>query len=82
MDALSWWQKVGTPAAKAAAEEAGTTWGYFRLIARRFKRPSVDLAMRLSKASRGRMKMDDLLIPGDQVRRSPSQLKKSASRNR
>ncbi len=54
----------------AMCERAGTTFGYWLHIKDRRKRPGVDLARALVEASGGRLSLDGLLIPREQLRKT------------
>jgi transcriptional regulator with XRE-family HTH domain len=51
MNALSFLEKHGKDKATSIAEKAGTNYAYFSQIAHGHRRPSVDLAARLVRAS-------------------------------
>lgn len=51
MDALTFLERHGKPVCVAVAKRAGTKWEYFSQIAYGHRRPSVDLAHALVKAS-------------------------------
>lgn len=73
MNAMQFWQDVKTPAAKAVAEAAGTSWNYFKHLAHNRKRPGVDLARRLVEESRKQtpgheLTLNELLVPSEQIK--------------
>jgi hypothetical protein len=66
MNLLDYWKFFGTERARLTAERARIPWSYYRHLARRFRRPSVDLARRLIKASKGNLTLAALLFPDSQ----------------
>lgn len=68
MNAQEFWKKEGRERVKAVCEKAGTKYSYFEHIKNGFKRPSVDLALALVKASNGAMTFEELLIPKTKMR--------------
>jgi hypothetical protein len=62
MDALTYLKTYGDEHCAKMAERAGTTLGYFRLIAYRHRRPSVTVARKLEAASRKAMSATELVF--------------------
>jgi hypothetical protein len=46
------------------ATQVGTSYGYLRLIISRVRRPSPELAARISAATEGEVAIEELLFPG------------------
>jgi hypothetical protein len=61
MDAKTFLAEHGRLEAARVAQAAGTNYAYFSQIAYGHRRPSVDLAERLVKASGSRMSFEELL---------------------
>ena len=61
MNAKEFLSEFGTDEARAVAEKAGTNYAYFSQIAYGHRRPSVELAERLVKASGDRLDFTSLL---------------------
>jgi len=51
MNAMEFWQAVGTPIVKKVCDKAGTKFSYFEHIKHGRKRPGYDLAKSLSVAA-------------------------------
>ena len=51
MNSLQFWSMVGTDKVRAVCADAGTSYAYFKHIAHGRKRPSYELAKKLSSAS-------------------------------
>lgn len=68
MDAMSYWRKHGRERVEQLCKEAGTTYNYWKHIANKRKRPSVDLAMRFVAASNGELSFAALLPSRDELR--------------
>jgi hypothetical protein len=62
MDAMEYWKQAGIEATRKACREAGTTYEHFKHIAHKRRRPSVELANKLIKASNGQMTFEKLLF--------------------
>jgi hypothetical protein len=62
MDAMSFWKKSGIEKTRDVCFLAGTTYEHFKHIAHKRRRPSVELAHRLIKASKGGMTFEKLLF--------------------
>lgn len=61
MNAQTYLEVHGKTKFKAVVEEAGTTWGYMHQILKRERRPSVELAKKLVKASNNELDFVSLL---------------------
>ena len=61
MNAKQYLDKYGKEGAEKVAIKAGTKLSYFLLMAKAIRRPSVELAKRLEKASNGEMGWIELL---------------------
>lgn len=74
MTPMEFWQANGryqrgkAEGLKSLLKQAGTTYGYWKLICQHRKRPSVDLARRLVSLSDGQLSLDGLLFPREQLR--------------
>jgi hypothetical protein len=68
MDAMQYWTKYGREPVMKLCETCGTTYAYWKHIANKRKRPSVDLARRFVDASNGEMSLDALLPPKREMR--------------
>ncbi len=68
MDAMAYWKWYGKPHCERLATSAGTSYSYWKHICNRTKRPSVDLARALVKASNGELSLDKLLFPLEEMR--------------
>ncbi len=68
MDAMTFWRERGTEQVKQLCEATGTTYSYWKHIANRRKRPSVDLARRMVEYTEGVLTLDELLPPRSQMR--------------
>lgn len=62
MDALEYLKTHGEPHCEAMALRAKTSLGYFKQIAYRHRRPSVDLARALERETQGALSAADLLF--------------------
>ena len=68
MDAMTYWKKHGTPHVVELCAKVGTTYNYWKHIANRRKRPSVDLARRFVEHSKGKLTLEELLPPRSEMR--------------
>jgi hypothetical protein len=68
MDAMEFWKKYGTERVLQLCADVGTTYNYWKHIANKRKRPGPDLARAMVKASGGKLKLDKLLIPRDEMK--------------
>lgn len=68
MDAMQYWKKHGRERVIQLCEDCGTTYSYWKHIANRRKRPSVDLALRFVEKSGGELTFTDLLLPKQDMR--------------
>lgn len=64
MDAREFLDTYGFEEARRVAESAGTNFAYFWQLANGYRFPSRDLAVKLEKASDGRMSRVALIWPG------------------
>lgn len=71
MDAKAYWDSVGKQAVIELCEQVGTSYGYYKQIANKRKRPSIDLARKMVAASGGQLSLDKLLFPLSERRTSP-----------
>lgn len=62
MDAMTFWKKAGIQETRQVCELAGTTYEHFKHIAHKRRRPSVELANKLIKASNSQMSFKELLF--------------------
>ncbi|NBQ17290.1 transcriptional regulator [bacterium] len=62
LDAMSFWKQAGIDETRRVCELAGTSYEHFKHIAHKRRRPSVELANRLIKASNGQMSFEKLLF--------------------
>lgn len=62
MNALEFLNEYGRDEAERVAVAAGTKYAYFNQLAYGHRRPSVELAQELVRASGGRLKFDALLL--------------------
>ena len=60
-DAMTFWNVHGREKTQELCARVGTSYGYWKHIAHGRKRPSIDLARALSKASGGLMTVDSLI---------------------
>lgn len=63
VSAMTFWQRHGAARCARLAQDAGTSYGYWKQIANQRKRPSIELARRLVQASQGELSLDLLLFP-------------------
>ena len=63
VSAMSFWQRHGAQHCARLAQDAGTTYAYWKQIANQRKRPSIELARRLVQASQGELSLELLLFP-------------------
>ena len=68
MDAMTYWKAHGREAVMQLCDKVGTTYNYWKHIANRRKRPSVDLARRLVEHSGGKLTFEKLLPPKSEMR--------------
>lgn len=68
MDAMSYWKKHGRERVEQLCRDVGTSYNYWKHIANRRKRPSVDLALRFVEHSGGELTFDKLLLPKREMR--------------
>ncbi len=68
MDAMSYWKAHGREPVIALCDKVGTTYNYWKHIANKRKRPSVDLARRMVEATGGALTLDELLPPKSAMR--------------
>jgi hypothetical protein len=62
LDAMSFWKQAGITETRRVCDLAGTSYEHFKHIAHKRRRPSVELANRLIKASNGQMSFEKLLF--------------------
>jgi hypothetical protein len=62
MDAMTFWKQAGIEKTRDVCIQAGTTYEHFKHIAHKRRRPSVELANKLIKASNGLMTFEQLLF--------------------
>ena len=65
LSAMEYWNMAGIYKTREICIEAGTTYEHFKHIAHKRRRPSVELAHRLIKASGGKMSFEKLLFSKD-----------------
>lgn len=65
MDAMTFWKLAGIEKTRRVCFDAGTTYEHFKHIAHKRRRPSVELANKLIKASDGQMTFEKLLFSKD-----------------
>jgi len=68
MDAMTYWKAHGRETVMQLCDKVGTTYNYWKHIANRRKRPSVDLARRMVEESGGKMTLNELLPPKSAMR--------------
>lgn len=70
MDAMKYWESLGKDKKvfTAFCEKVGTSYNYWKHIANRRKRPSVDLARRMVEHSNGALTLEELLPPKNAMR--------------
>ena len=73
MDAMTFWDAVGRESVQRMCREIGTSYDYWKHIANRRKRPSVDLARKMVDYSRRHhpdhaLSLDELLVPRELIR--------------
>jgi hypothetical protein len=68
LDAMEYWMLHGRERVQQLCTDAGTSYDYWKHIANKRKRPSVDLAMRLVEASGGALSLLKLLPPKEALR--------------
>ena len=62
LSAMEFWKEAGINITRKVCEDAGTSYEHFKHIAHKRRRPSVELANKLIKASNGRMSFEKLLF--------------------
>lgn len=62
MNAMEFWKAVGIEKTRQVCQDAGTTYENFKHIAHKRRRPSVELANRLIRASGGMLSFEKLLF--------------------
>lgn len=72
-----YWDLVGRDTVKRVCVRAGTEYVYFKFIANKWKRPSIDLALKLHEASKEEtpgliLAMSGMLIPKEELRQPPA----------
>ena len=60
--AMEFWKMAGIEKTREVCEAAGTSYEHFKHIAHKRRRPSVELANKLIKASGGQMSFEKLLF--------------------
>ena len=62
MDAMEFWKYAGINETRRVCEDAGTSYEHYKHIAHKRRRPSVELANKLIKASNGQLTFEKLLF--------------------
>ncbi len=79
MTALEFWQRFGAAKVRDVCGRAGTTFGYFKHIAHKRKRPSPELADELVKAAKA---VADADLTAEELRKLPEKEEKADPRTR
>jgi hypothetical protein len=68
MDAMTYWKKHGRERVEQLCRDVGTSYNYWKHIANKRKRPSVDLALLMVEHSGGELTFNELLLPKREMR--------------